>query len=377
MLFISSFTGIWGVSALVWLANLGAAKIATDALARRRFAPAHGAAALGVLALTASSALTSAPLPTPKQAASGAAQTGEPLVAALQTTSGDLSELDGMMGSFRAKTVVWPELAAIAIAREGDTSKLREYAGRTGLVVITSFEDGSKPKPFNVSSAIGPFGESARYRKRKLFGGETSMHQAGGEAVAVEAGGKRIGLNVCFDSCFPSVIRESALTSGAAPDYITLPCMGPESPHGFLQAVHGAYTTFRSAECGVPIVRAESSAYAMITGSHGEILAFAPEGYEGAIEAQLPRTRDWTLYRQFGDWFLWCSWIGTGLWLVAFTRSAREELQSPLFQHSLREHLSLLVQVVDEWESGREFQLHDLLALKPSSFITIERFEFP
>src|SRR5207244_4235868 len=125
-------------------------------------------------------------------------------------------------------------------------------------------------------------GESRRYFKRKPFGGETQMHVAGSQAIAVPLDGRLIGLNICFDSCFPSVMRDTARLGARV---IVLPSMGPETPYGWIQAIHGAYTPFRSAELGIPIGRAEVTAFAMITDSSGRIVAQAPPGYRGPLVA--------------------------------------------------------------------------------------------
>jgi apolipoprotein N-acyltransferase len=97
-------------------------------------------------------------------------------------------------------------------------------------------------------------------------------------------------------------MRETVL---AGADVIALPTLDPKSQNGFIQAAHAAYTTFRAAELGVPIVRAENTAWSMVVSSAGRISGKAPVGWEGAMARDLPRDQRVTPYRLLGDWFLW------------------------------------------------------------------------
>ncbi|HLO99846.1 MAG TPA: nitrilase-related carbon-nitrogen hydrolase, partial [Fimbriimonas sp.] len=137
------------------------------------------------------------------------------------------------------------------------------------LPLVTSWPDSSKPIPFNIARLISNGNSSESYRKRKLFGGETKQHQPGNKPVAVPFENHQMGLNICFDSCFPSVIRETARMS----DFVALPTIDPESPHGFLAAMHAAYTPIRSAETGMAIYRADGYAYSMATDGYGNVVA--------------------------------------------------------------------------------------------------------
>ena len=153
---------------------------------------------------------------------------------------------------------------------QGDTAKLKELS-KSAPAIITSFPDNHRPLPYNVASLTSNGEESERYQKRKLFAGEKNMHTPGSRAVAVpfEPIDGSIGLNICFDSCYPSVIRETA----ALPDVkvIALPTIDPESKNHFVAAMHAAYTPFRAAENGVSIIRADGRFGSMFVDTHGQI----------------------------------------------------------------------------------------------------------
>lgn len=109
-----------------------------------------------------------------------------------------------------------------------------------------------------------------------------------------------IGLNICFDSCFPHVIRE---TARLGPSVVALPTIDPPSKKGFIAAIHAAYTPFRAAENGVAIVRADGYAHSMIIDSRGKIVAETGEGDQTLVAAAHVGPH-WTVSKLLGDWFL-------------------------------------------------------------------------
>jgi apolipoprotein N-acyltransferase len=313
MMRLAEVTGIWGVSFLVWFSNLALAVLPHA----RPLKIAQHAAVAWVVILMATTVLWRWPQPlAPDEATFHQGHSeGQVVVAVLQTTSMELEDLERLNREatrLGADLVIWPELSATGAVAGGDTEQVRELSASAGQAAfVTTFPDAASPMPYNVASLFNGGRESDRYKKRKPFGGESKMHQAGSEARSVAWERGQLGLNVCFDSCFPNVMRETSRLQDVT--LIALPCMGPETPYGFVQAIHGAYTPFRSAENGVPIARGESSAFAMITDSRGRILAEAPAGYVGPLLAAVELERRPTLYRQFGDWFL----ILSGLTFIA------------------------------------------------------------
>ena len=77
-----------------------------------------------------------------------------------------------------------------------------------------------QPRLFNTSLALNPDGEIvARYRKLHLFDVDVNGHSyresatmaAGGEVVAAELCGVRVGLTICYDLRFPELYRRLAV----------------------------------------------------------------------------------------------------------------------------------------------------------------------
>lgn len=163
--------------------------------------------------------------------------------------------------------------------------------------------------PHNSAALISERGVSDFYNKRKLFGGEYTVHARGDEPVSATSSSATVGLNICFDSCFPHIMRETAQLDGV--EIIALPTLDPATPHGVIQSIHAAYTPFRSAENGIAIIRAEITAHSMIVDRDGTILREAGTGTEEVIVARVHKGSKWTFYRIAGDWFVWAcgAWV--------------------------------------------------------------------
>jgi len=286
-LLAASATGIWGVSFAAWLSNLFLAALAL----RGR----QTAASLTFVVLAGSSIM------------SWPREEGTLLVAALQCDSDDgrsLRELTSRAGAQGARLVVWPELSGNAFAAGGYDGGLAELSLTDELpAFVTSFTDGTRPLPHNTARLYHRGAGSAPYRKRRLFGGERSQHAPGDRAVAVPWRGGALGLNICFDSCFPALMRETARLPGVS--LIALPAMGPDSVHGVVAAAHSAYTAFRAAELGVPIVSAELASHAAIFDRNGRAVARATGRGGQVVSGGVAGEGNWTLYKAAGDWFLY------------------------------------------------------------------------
>ena len=127
------------------------------------------------------------------------------------------------------------------------------------------------------------------------------MHTPGKVPVAVPLkSGDIVGLNICFDSCFPFVIRETA----ALPEvkYIALPTIDPDSQHYCLAGMHAAFTPFRAAENGVAFIRADGHFGSMIVNNRGRIVAEL-HNEQTSLSGKVSTKRVWTLYRVIGDLF--------------------------------------------------------------------------
>ncbi|MCE9636289.1 MAG: hypothetical protein K8T90_11355 [Planctomycetes bacterium] len=307
---LAPWTGIWGASYVVWAVNL----LLATWIERREFRRAAvGAAALAVTLVAV-------------RLADGGPEPGGVRIAAMQTDRGELGALanrNAKAGAAGATLVVWPELSGMASARRGDASALIALARTPGQPpFVTSFQSADAPLPKNVAAVFSAAGESRRYAKRRPFGSEVLIHAPGDEAVAVDAAlveslaaaptpapsassrrrSVHAALAICFDSCFPWIVREGASLDGV--EVLLVPTHDPDTPSGSIQTVHAAFMPFRAAELGLPIVRADVTARSQIVDADGRVLAEAGIGTDECIAADIVPGRRWTLARAAGDWFV-------------------------------------------------------------------------
>ena len=222
--------------------------------------------------------------------------------------------------------------------RGEDTSRLRDLT-MASSPVVTSFRDTATPLPHNVASLFLNGVESARYAKRKLFGSETKMHTAGETAVAVPFGsdGGAVGLNICYDSCFPYVIRETAALLNVR--LIALPTIDPESRHYFIAAMHAAFTPFRAAENGVAMVRADGHFGSMIVDEKGRIVTELHDEQKSSL-GNVSGRRVWTLYQVIGDAF-WYGCMVAVVWPLSLNLFKKKRLESADLEDQPTQHNSV------------------------------------
>lgn len=288
-LLLASFGGVWLVSFAIWWANLALSRSSWKALAI--------AIPVIVVSWFATKSLFF-PI-------SGELRR----FAAVQTEAVDeetLTALHLQASAWSTELVVWPEFSGMGIASADNTSALVAIAKRdSSSPFVTTFRDSHQPLPHNVAQVFdssGPVGVG--YAKRKPFASEKKMHAPGNEAVTVQLGNLGVGLNICFDSCYPAVIRDTAKLAGT--QVLALPTIDPPSSHHFIAAMHAAYTPFRAAETGLPIIRADGTAFSMLVNGRGAIVAEAPPG-ERVLTGQLPVRQSDTQVLSLGDaWLLVC-----------------------------------------------------------------------
>jgi len=291
LLYVASWVGIWGVSYLLWYVNFW---IARDGWRR---------AWILIPAMLSSSSW----LP---------AEKGTLPIAMIQSQSYELAALNKRATEMGAEVAVWPELAATS-----DVDKIAEAPNQCAFV--TSREEPGELKPFNVAHVFSELGESIGYKKRKPFAGESQTHASGDRAIAVPYRGINYGLIICFDSCFPRVVRDTARLRDV--QVILIPTLDPNTTSGVAQSIHAAYTPFRAAEFGVPMVRTDASGYSMAVDSRGRVIAELENDQDAIRIANVKPGKRWTLVTLWDDWFMFaCMGIIVVTWMPLKRRKAQE-----------------------------------------------------
>lgn len=139
-----------------------------------------------------------------------------------------------------ARLTVFPECAvpgycfgSLAEAREfaesipgPSTEFFARACAEFGMYCVFGLLEADGPRVFNAAALVGPDGLIASYRKVHLPYLGVDMHTTPGDRpfAVHEAGGVRIGMNICYDAAFPEAARTLAILGA---DVIVLPTNWP------------------------------------------------------------------------------------------------------------------------------------------------------
>jgi len=320
---IAAFTGVWGVSFLLWWVNAALA----DALLRRQ--PRSPALAAGVLGLLLALGFGYGQL----QAAQG--KPAERLrVAAIQdyqysdvvaflpmpADNGEEADREAMTrraAEQGARLVVWSEMSlGGGFTPEHPRDPTIALARETGAHLVPGYTEEARPKRFNCAAFVSPEGEvKGVHRKIHLFLGERRGTQSGREARAFDTELGRLGMEICFDSCYTGVTRR-IVADGAR--LIAMPNYDPPVPGGVLHYLHAAVLPFRAVENRVPFVRADATGCSQVIDSTGRVLREAPLYAADTLVADVTLGNGrGTLFTRLGDWLAYLCLLLTAGYAVA------------------------------------------------------------
>ncbi len=302
---IASVTGIWGVSLLLW--GINAALL--EAVSRHRFVPLGIGMGLVVLSLGYGSSFVD------QTESFGGTRL---MVAAIQDLTreetGDLAPLppnavDRVQMTKRAaadgaKLIVWSEESLGGeFAPENPKDETRLLAKELKTALVVGYSDDARPRPFNCAAYLDPTGAvlGPVHHKIHLYLAEQQTNQSGHSATVVDTpqAGK-IGLEVCFDSCYTGTTRETVRQEARL---IAMPNYDPPTPRGVLHRLHGAMLPFRAVENAVPFVRADSNGLSQIVDANGQVLAQSPLYQPDVLVAVVPLGDGrGTFFTRWGDW---------------------------------------------------------------------------
>ncbi len=335
---IADITGIWGVSFLLWFAN---AAIANAIVFRKRemrraqITPLATCALLILISFAYSMNVLSHP-PTTKTVRVAAIQDfnadevqNVAPNARSSTRNGSTISRETMtreVAKSGAQLVVWSEncLGTDFDARSNkDATKL--LARELKIFLVPGYTDSFGEKQTNCAAIINPNGEVVGvHRKIHLFLAERSSTQAGTQATSFPTSLGKIGMAICFDTCWTNILREET-QRGA--QIIAMPNFDPPVPRGVVHLLHGAMLPFRAVENRVPIVRADPNGQSGTVDAQGRVLEIAPM-WKSATEVCDVHLGDGhaTFFAQNGDWLAWlcvvCACAGL-VWKLNLKQRAR------------------------------------------------------
>lgn len=316
---IAAVTGIWGVSFLLWWVNAAL----METILRRKAAPLGIGVALVLLTLGYGSlrlAHTAAATPRLRVAAIQDLTRGETGDLAPPSAETDRAQMTRQAAARGAKLIVWSEEALGGEFTPGDSKdETRRLARQLGTALVVGYSDDMRPKPFNCAAYLAPNGDvlSPAHHKIHLYLSERETNQPGHSATVVATPQGRIGLEICFDSCYTNTTRQEV---GQGARLIALPNYDPPTPRGVLHRLHGAMLPFRAVENGVPFVRADSNGLSQIVDAQGRIVGqsslFTPDVLVGDVALG---DGQGTFFTRSGDWLAYvCLVVVCGSLLIRF-----------------------------------------------------------
>jgi apolipoprotein N-acyltransferase len=238
-----------------------------------------------------------------------------------------------------ADLVVWPE-ASVPVFLQVDpeyrraVSRLAEESGApllVGGVAVEQAEPGHDLRFYNSVFVVAPDGRFVeRYDKSRLvpFGEyvplRTLLGFLSGVATGIASGDITPGPGprtielpslgpdhalaplICYEVIYPDLVRDVVHAGARVIVNVTNDAWygRTSAPHQFL-----AIATMRSAENGLPMVRAANTGISAIVDAEGVVQAETPIFERAALRGPLPTGRTAaTPYTRFGDWVVWASW---------------------------------------------------------------------
>jgi apolipoprotein N-acyltransferase len=231
--------------------------------------------------------------------------------------------------------IIWPEASApVFLQTQQDyRDTLVELARKTDAVVlvggisIESVDHGRGLRYanslFQVSPQRGfvdrydkailvPFGEYVPWRAALGFLSGLATGIASGDitpgpgAKTLEVGPHTLAPLICYEVLYPAAVRASVLGGARVLVNVTNDAWYGRSsaPHQFL-----AMAAMRSAEHGLPMLRAANTGVTAVVDSGGVVLHETRIFEPAALRVPLPGARPGpTLYTLFGDWIVWLGW---------------------------------------------------------------------
>lgn len=332
LLQIAGLAGIWGISFLLWWVNAALMELALrqssplaanhgeagENKARPSGSPMTGGggairnalplgigAALVLLAL-GGGGLRLSHTPTAPRLRVAAIQdltpeeTGDLAPAGMEV---DRTVLTRQAAARGAKLIVWSEESLggeFTPASPKDETRLLARQLQSALVV--GYSDDTRPKPFNCAAYLAPTGDvlAPAHHKIHLYLSERETNRPGHAATVVTTPQGRLGLEICFDSCYTNTTRQEV---GQGARLIALPNYDPPTPRGVLHRLHGTMLPFRAAENAVPFVRADSNGLSQIVDAQGRIVGQSPLFSPDVLVADVALGDGrGTFFTRFGDW---------------------------------------------------------------------------
>ena len=310
---IADVTGIWGVSFLLYFTN---ATIANAFLSRHKTdfrCPSIAPLAISMLLLFTAFVYSNFrlyQLQTTPNLRVAAVQAFEPnggngFADAVSSDATQRTALTRKAVQQGARLVVWSEENLGTDFQPDKTDDAtRQLARQLRTTLVAGFIEERGRKQWNSAALVSPSGEVLGvHRKIHLYAGERATTTAGTTPTVVDSDHGKIGIAICFDTCWTNVLRDEA-NNGA--QMVVMPNFDPPVPRGVVHYLHGAMLPFRAIENRVPIVRADPNGHSGVITAQGRVLEALPLQSAGvSVQNVTLGSGQGTLFSRWGEWLVW------------------------------------------------------------------------
>lgn len=249
--------------------------------------------------------------------------------------------------------IVWPESPAPFytgdplfrnalgnLAREAHTwvvtGAIGGEPGQGGTMAAQVFNSAALISPAGEWSArydkvhLVPFGEYLPFPRLFAFAGgltkEVGQFEAGKSRAPLDAGGAKLGVFICYESVFPSEVRQFA--ENGAQVFVNLSNDGWYGDSG-AYAQHLNQTRMRAIENDRWLLSTTNTGVTASIDPYGRIVARLPRKQREALLAPYALTSVTTFYTRHGDWFAWlCAIISLGVFLTRFLHRKKANISA-------------------------------------------------
>jgi apolipoprotein N-acyltransferase len=350
---IAGWTGVYGVSFEIALVNVA---VAAAFLIPKPKRTAMLIAALAAAAVLQAGRLVDAP-PPPTDRSAVLVQQNIPVAADwapayLERTVTSLTQLTAASVTSNATPtdlVIWPESPAPFFTNDSRfRANLSQLAQQTKSWIVAGSIGSNTANPnaegpiFNSAVLVSPTGEwTARYDKVHLvpfgeylpfpgifsFAGgltkEVGQFEHGTSRSPLDAGGKRLGIFICYESIFPDEVRQSA--EQGAQLLVNISNDGWYGDSGAF-AQHLNQTRMRAIENDRWLLSATDTGVTAAIDPWGRIASSIPRKQRAALTAHYALNSVTTFYTRHGDWFAFaCAIILIAALFERFTIANRKK----------------------------------------------------
>jgi len=219
-----------------------------------------------------------------------------------------------------AKVIILPEKVGVVVdaQQEAADAIFQPFVNRTHSVIVVGMVTVAASRKYNEARVYRPALPALRYEKQHMLPSFESHLTPGTSLTHFEMPSGIWGVAICKDMDF----TDPARSYGNAGVGLLLVPAWDFNLDSFL---HGHMAIMRGVESGYSIARAAKGGSVYVSDNRGRVLAetMSVAAPFSSLIVDVPVSNEVTLYRRWGDWFVWLTTIGLFVALVSLVRERR------------------------------------------------------